>query len=353
MRVLVVDASRGQTHTALSTVRSLAAAGHEVDLAHFGPWTVAARSRHVARRFAVPSADDPDFAAAVSQVRAAGRYAACFPTSDAALVALDWAGAELVDKREVRKRWQHVGAPQPRSWEFGAGPELLRQAATLRFPVAVKSAAKVGEGAPAVWRADGIDDLAPLADIATPVYAEEWLVGEQNALCGVLHQGRLVAAVHQRYLRTWPAEVGDACAAVTTAPDLDLERQVTDALGDYDGVFQTELIAGVVHDVNPRVYGSISLATHAGVNLPDLSARLTAGEAPPATTLRAPAGVRHRWVEGDLRHVASGVRDGALPIRQAASALRPRRGTVHPDLVWSDPRPTLARLRFAARRATP
>ena len=182
------------------------------------------------------------------------------------------------------------------------------------------------------------------------MYAEEWLEGEQTALCGVLHQGRLVAAVHQRYLRTWPNEVGDASAAVTTEPDLDLERQVTDALSGYDGVFQTELIAGTVHDVNPRVYGSISLATHAGVNLPDLAARLAVGQAPPTSTLRARAGVRHRWLEGDLRHVASGVRTGDLSARQAASILRPRRGTVHPDLVWSDLRPTLTRLRFAARQ---
>ncbi len=353
VKVLVVDGSRGQTHTALSTVRALAAAGHEVDLAHVGPSTVAARSRHVARRFDVPSADAPGFAAAVRGVLDEGRHVACFPSSDAALVALDWAGADLVDKREVQKRWQHIGALQPRSWEFASGPALLEQVASLEFPVAVKSAAKVGEGAPAVWRADGVDDLWRLTDVPTPVYAEEWLEGEQSALCGVVHHGRLLAAVHQRYLRTWPVEVGDASAAVTTEPDLDLERQVTDALSGYDGVFQVELIAGVVHDVNPRVYGSISLAVHAGVNLPDLAARLSAGQAPPAATLRAPAGVRHRWMEGDLRHVATGVRGRDLTVREAAAVLRPRRGTVHPDLVWSDLRPTLARLGFAARRVTP
>lgn len=352
LKVLVVDGSRGQTHTALSTVRALGAAGHHVDLAHTGPWTVAARSRHVRARFAVPGADDTGFSVAVRALLATG-YDACFPTSDAALVELGWTGADLVDKREVQRRWEKVGARQPRSWQFDDGPQMLAAADRLPYPLAVKSAAKVGEGAPAVWRADGRADLAPLREVTIPVYAEEWLTGEQSALCGVLHHGRLVAAVHQRYLRTWPNEVGDASAAVTTEPDLDLEAEVSGALDGYDGIFQVELLGGVVHDVNPRVYGSISLATHAGVNLPDLAARLDAGEAPPSTTVRAPAGVRHRWVEGDLRHVAAGLRSGDLSARQAAAILRPGRGTVHPDLHWRDPRPTLARLRYASRRVKP
>lgn len=352
MKVLVVDGSQGQTHTAVGAVRALAAAGHQVDLAYAGPWNVAARSRFVTRRFEVPGADDAGFAVAVRELLSGGGHDVCFPTSDSALVALDSPGAALIDKREMHRRWDRVGAPLARSWEFASGSAVLADTHVLTFPLAVKAAEKVGVGAPPVWRADDVADLAPLRDVHVPVVVEEWLEGDQTALCGVLHQGRLVAAVHQRYLRTWPATVGDACAAVTTEPDLEVEKQVTEALHGYDGIFQTELIDGVVHDVNPRVYGSISLAVHAGANLLDLAARSAAGHVPSGGTVRGRVGVRHRWLEGDLRHVATAVRSGDLRLREAARVLAPARGTVHPDLRWSDPRPTLARLRYAARSVT-
>lgn len=353
MKVLVVDGSQGQTHTAVSAVRALAAGGHQVDLAYAGPWNVAARSRFVTRRFEVPGADDAGFAVAVHELLSDGSYDACFPTSDAALAALDWPGAALIDKREMHQRWARVGAPLARSWEFASGPALLADTHVLSFPLAVKAAEKVGDGVPSVWRAAEVSDLTPLRDMSSPVVVEEWLEGEQTALCGVLHEGRLLAAVHQRYLRTWPATAGDACAAVTTEPDLEVEKQVMEALHGYDGLFQTELIDGVVHDVNPRVYGSVSLAVHAGANLPDFAARLAAGHAPSGETVRGRVGVHHRWLEGDLRHVAAAVRSGDLRPREAARVMAPVRGTVHPDLSWSDLRPTLARLRYAARKVTP
>ena len=50
LTVLVVDGSSGQAHGPLGAVRALAAAGHEVHLAHAGPAWVAARSRPVTRR---------------------------------------------------------------------------------------------------------------------------------------------------------------------------------------------------------------------------------------------------------------------------------------------------------------
>jgi predicted ATP-grasp superfamily ATP-dependent carboligase len=351
MRVLVVDGSTGQSHTALGAVRALAAAGHQVDLAHAGRWAMAARSRFVARRHRVPDADEPGFADAVRALLDSGHYGACFPTSDAALVALEWPGAHLVDKRVLQQRSEDADHPRPEGREFASGPELVRYAHELPFPVAVKAAAKAGEGAPSVWRADSAVDLHPAADVTAPVFAEEWLEGEQSAVCGVVQDGQLLAVVHQRYLRTWPVEVGNACAAVTTEPDLALEQRVVETLRGYDGIFQAEVIAGRLHDVNPRVYGSVVLAAHAGANLPDVAARLAAGEPLPDETVRARSGVRHRWVEGDLRHLAATWRSKDRTLREVVRALRPVRGTVHPDLLWSDPGPTLSRLRYAARRS--
>lgn len=350
MRVLVVDASSGQAHGTLGAVRALAAAGHEVDLAHASPTSVAARSRHVARTIPVPPADEAGFATAVQALLGTGEYGACFPTSDLALVALDWPGADLVDKAWLRDRLEAVGAPRASSREFASWEDLQRAADDLTYPLALKPAVG-GPDAIDVTRADSPEDLGVAEDVTEALVAETWLVGEQRAVSGVVHQGRLLAVAHQRYVRTWPVQCGVACAAVTTEPDLEVERHLVAVLAGYDGIFQCQLIDGRIHDINPRVYGSVLLAHEAGVNLPAVAARLAVeGPPPPGEPLRARPGVRYRWLEGDLRHLATSLRAGEMRPAEAFDILRPRRGTVRSDLWISDLAPTLARLRFVAGR---
>ena len=86
----------------------------------------------------------------------------------------------------------------------------------------------------------------------------------------------------------------------------------------------------------------------AGANLPGVWCDLLRGiERPP---VRARAGAFYRWIEGDVRHLARGVRTGSISARQALRALRPRHGAAHSTESLSDPFPTLVRLWFAARR---
>ncbi len=280
LTVLVVDGSGGQAHGPLGAVRALSVAGHEVHLAHASPASVAARSRHVTRRLEVPTTEEPGFSDTVRDLLSAGSYDACFPTSDAALVALGWPGADLVDKARLRARMDAAGVPAPESTDVATGADLLAAAADLHYPLAVKPALNEGPTFDA-FRADCAADLAPLATFPEGIVVERWLEGEQRAISGVVHQGRLVAVAHQRYQRTWPVECGVACAAVTAEPDEEAETHVLRVLEGYDGIFQCQLIDGVLHDVNPRVFGSLLLAQRAGVNLPDVAARLAAGRLEP------------------------------------------------------------------------
>lgn len=352
MRVLLVDGSSGQSHGAVGAVRALANAGHEVDVAHAEPLALAAWSRHRARKMRIPSTEDPRFAEVVRTLLEHGRYDACLPSSDAAMVALDWPGAELVDKRVVRERWARAGGPATKSWEFASGVDLLDRAAELpSFPVAVKSAVKSGPGASGVFRADSVTDLEAVAQARQPVFVEEWLSGVQVAVTGIISQGRLLAVTHQRYLRTWPVECGIACAAVTTEPDLELEELVANLLGDHEGIFQCQLIDGRLHDVNPRVFGSLLLAYRAGVNLPHLAVTLAAGQlAANDAPVRGRPGFHYRWVEGDLRHLKQVRGRSEVASSDLARALRPVRHTIHPDVWLSDPVPTAARLLYAGRQ---
>jgi predicted ATP-grasp superfamily ATP-dependent carboligase len=197
-------------------------------------------------------------------------------------------------------------------------------------------------------------DAAPglagaVGSLAGPIVVQPFALGTMRAVCGVLHDGRLLAAVHQRYERIWPAECGTASAAVTTAPDRELEARLPLLLAGHSGVFQVQLIDDQVIDVNPRVYGSLPLAVAAGANLPAIACAAVRGQLPP-DVVRGRPGVRYRWLEGDVRRLLHDVRDGTLSPWAAVRALSPRRGTAHSIESLHDPGPALIRLLDVARR---
>jgi predicted ATP-grasp superfamily ATP-dependent carboligase len=169
-----------------------------------------------------------------------------------------------------------------------------------------------------------------------------------HAVGGVIKGGVLVAAAHQRYIRTWGIDAGEASAAVTTEPDAELEERLRSLLEGYDGIFQAQFAGEFLLDVNPRVYGSLPLAVAAGANLVRVWCDLLRGVSVP--TVRARPGVRYRWIEGDLRHLWAAVRSGRLGVGRALAALRPTPGTAHSAFTFSDPRPGLLELRHRLRR---
>jgi predicted ATP-grasp superfamily ATP-dependent carboligase len=98
----------------------------------------------------------------------------------------------------------------------------------------------------------------------------------------------------------------------------------------------------VLIDFNPRFYGSLALAEHAGVNLPAAWAGLVRDEPVPGG--RGRPGRRYQWLEGDVRStLMSGDRTRAIRLAGvAAYALR----SGHTAWRRDDPRPAL---RVAAR----
>ena len=65
--------------------------------------------------------------------------------------------------------------------------------------------------------------------------------------------------------------------------------------------------------------------------------------------MRVAAGLRFRWMEGDIRSVLWNARRGTAP-SATLSAFVPRRGTVHSFSTVTDPGPTVARARYLLRR---
>lgn len=346
-RVLVADGVNGRSRSAVAAVRALAAAGYSPWVAVTGRPAAAARSRAAAGTFEVPAPESPELGTVLRALVTDGRFACILPSSDGVLCSVDPSSAALVDKSALAQRVTAAGLPVPETVVCANAEELMDAGARLGCPVVVKPAVK--QSARSVARvAHDEAALAVLAqDMSGPCVVQPFHTDGLRAVAGVVHGGRLLAVVHQRYLRTWPADCGVASAAVSTEPDVDLEERLVQLLDGHDGVFQVQLIGERVIDVNPRVYGSLPLAVAAGTNLPAIACDARRGVVPPRL-LRGRAGIRYRWAEGDLRSLLHGLRGGSYTLAAATRALAPRRGTAHSiESLW-DPGPVLSRLVHAA-----
>lgn len=341
--VLVADEGLKGGRTALAAVRALAQAGFEPTITVSGDATLASRSRHAARVVQVPPSDSADWPDAIREEAASGGYLAVFPTSDAAVCALDAPAKDLVDKRILGRAAGAADLSMPSELAFGSMAEIKDVAGLLPLPIALKTAVSAPHETDLSVRVNSVEELEALPDIPGGVIVQPYLDGPMYAVSGVVRQGRLLAAAHQSYVRIWRPEAGVASAARTTEPDLGLEDRLMRLLADHEGVFQAQFIGSHLIDVNPRVYGSLPLAVAAGANLPAIWCRALAG-APPASIVRARPGVYYRWLDADLRAIVAGLRARRLGAGAAVRALRPRRGTVHSIESRRDLRPVLARL---------
>jgi predicted ATP-grasp superfamily ATP-dependent carboligase len=341
--VLITDGGDTQSRSSLAAVRALAAAGYRCAVTVSGRRSLASFSRYCARRVDVPPVTDAGFAEAVRAELAARSYLTVIAATDATLLALDAPVRHLVDKVELIQRADRAGLSVPPTRVFASRDELVA-ADDLEFPAVMKLAVSNPFNPARLLRSRG--DLSTPDPGEGPFLVQPYLSEGLRAAAGVLWDGRLVAAVHQRYLRIWPPDCGTACAALSVEPDFDLERCLLRLLDGYQGIFQAQLAGDRLLDLNTRVYGSIPLAVAGGANLPAIYCDLLAGKE--VRLVRARPGVFYRWLEGDLRHMVLAVREGRLGFVSALRSLRPHRKAAHSTESLRDPMPMVARLRHAA-----
>jgi predicted ATP-grasp superfamily ATP-dependent carboligase len=341
--VLITDGGDGQARSSLAAVRALAEGGYRPAVTVSGPPSLAAASRYCDRRVVVPHVTEPGYAEAVRAELAAWPYHTVLAASDVALLALGYPVEHLVNKAELTDRARQAGLSVPPTRAFSSPSELLA-AGDIEFPAVVKPAISTY---PARVVRSGAE-LEAVIQGGGPFVVQAYQGEHLRALAGVVWEDQLAAASHQRYLRTWPAECGTACAAQTAPPDLELEERVLRLLVGYQGIFQVQLAGDQLLDVNPRVYGSLPLAVAAGANLPAVYCDLLSGKK--VHPVRARPGVFYRWLEGDLRHVVWAVRNGRMGLFSALGMLRPHPKAAHSTESLRDPMPMVARLRFAATR---
>lgn len=336
-RVLVTDHGDPLSRSALATVRALAAASYRPDVTVVGRWSLASLSRASEKTIRVPGDAGPAYAGAVRRAAEDAGYLTTLVSSDRALLALGAAGTEILDKAVLADLAGEAGLRVAPTTVFDSFGALVADASHLAYPVVVKpTIARY----PA-FRAEGSWDLRDARVDDGPVVVQPFLDEPLHAISGVVSGGRLAAMNHQRYLRIWPPRCGTASSAVTTAPDLELEARVLALVRGHEGIFQAQFAGPYLLDLNPRVYGSLPLAVAAGANLPAIYCDLLRGRE--RELVRSRPGVRYRWIEGDLRSLAWGVRQGSIRPAAALAALVPRRKTAHSTESVADPVPALAR----------
>jgi predicted ATP-grasp superfamily ATP-dependent carboligase len=379
-RVLVTDA---EERAALGAIRALRAAGYLPTAAAFSTPAAGHFSRAAAARLVLP---DPrsasrEFAEALRSALERDPHDVLLPGSDAALLAIS-EHRDLVDGLVAHALPDHdvvlrcldkptllaaaadVGLAAPESRMVEGPGDLVGVAEDLGYPVVLKPQRSVvdegGSWGQRTVRLVGDSDalVHEAAAFAFPLTLQRaWPGATVLSLGGIVDGGELVAIAYARYVRTWPAAAGCAAFAETAVLPPDLRDRAVELLRNLEwrGIFELELLedpSGAVGaiDFNPRLYGSLTLARAAGVNLPAIWCdRLQRVFDPPAV---ARPGVRYRFEEADVRHAAWLVRHG----RPAAAGrvLLPRRHTVHAVGELTDPLPLLARplslaVRFAGR----
>jgi predicted ATP-grasp superfamily ATP-dependent carboligase len=145
----------------------------------------------------------------------------------------------------------------------------------------------------------------------------------------------------------WPPGAGSASFAETIEPPAELVSRVEALLESvgWEGIFEVEVLSLpdgrlAAMDLNPRVFGWMTLARQAGVNIAAIWCDAIRGEIRPRVTARP--GVAYRWEDAELFHLVRSLLGGRFD--EARSVLRPRRGTAYGYGRLNDPGPLAARM---------
>lgn len=343
--VLLSDGGTGGSRDCVVAARGLATGGYRVAVTVSHPTRLHPPSRHCARRIETPAAWEPGYAQAVSRELEAGDYVSVVPASEEALVALGLGHPRVAGKGALEAAAHEAGISTPESRRFASSEEVRTAAPDLPYPCVVKPDARRYHA----FRADDADALVRRLPDDGAVVIQPFLSSGLRAIAGVMWRDRLVAAVHERWLRIWPPDCGLASAAVTVAPDRDLEARLEALMEGYEGLFCAQLAGDDLFDLNLRIHSSHGLAVAAGANLVALYCDLIRGEE--VAEVRARPGYFYRWLEADVRHVAGALRAGHMSGGSALRALAPRLGAAHSIESLTDPGPLIARLTYSIGRA--
>jgi biotin carboxylase len=330
LRILVTD---GETRAALATVRALGRAGHEVHVVSTGARSLAGASRFSTSEhpLADPAIDPRGWSEGLERIARTLRADLLFPISEISLGTIFAEGVETrwpvvcpkreayeaaIDKHTLLQRAAVLGIAVPQSVLVETPEALVALPVPFRFPVVVKARRSrfLVDGR---WRSGEIQIVRSAAELTLARSApglrgglllQEFIPGHGEGVFLLASQGRTLVRFAHRRLREKPPTGGVSVLSESIEPDSELSRQSERLLADlaWTGVAMVEFRRTpdgrpVLMEVNPRLWGSLQLAIHSGVDFPSLMIALRRGEPIPAVEART--GVRMRWLLGDIDHL--------------------------------------------------
>lgn len=368
MRVLIATDSTADQRKTLAAVRALGASGADVTVGNdrfpCGP----ERSRYCRRRLRYPSPSlEPEaFKETLLRTASAQEHDVYLPLSDYTTIAAVALGERLaagvgtalppapafevaLDKLATHDAARSVGVETPRTWCVERAADLSRITREVRFPCVFKL--RRGAGAVGLEFPDSPEALRrhydnrmghsdALYDAERPL-VQELVPGPVHDACLLFDRGRMVAGYTQLRLAMLPSRGGVGIHNRSTDEPrlLAQARELLESLqwhgpamvefrrDDRDGRFR-------LLEINPRFWGTLDLAIHAGVDFPGLTCRLALGEHPESRRDYR-VGLEYRWL---LTHAPGYGRERGW--RALWSLLRPGPRRLS-ELRWSDPLPHL------------
>ncbi len=361
-RALVLDKRAGTL--AIQACRALARRGYRVDI--FGmDGSIAFNSKYCSRSLALPFWEPQRVADCLKQIFAATRYDAIYlcneeilaiiPLLESVPAALPIPEAPairtLLSKHETLDRVRQHGVPAPFTVVPKDEKEAQEAAREMKLPFLIKG--ERGDNGKNLRMVRNLRSLAPLyreiARIEEPYGGrpalQQIVKGQAYSVGGLFHQGRPLRLCAHRKLLTYPRDGGVTVKGVTERPDQLLEETgKAFAAFQYTGLGHAEFIRDQNDgdfkfiEINPRVWGSIGIAEHAGVDLYGAYHELVAGR-PVAQNLDYREGIVYHRFSAEMQLIAES--PARLP-GFLKDAINPR---VTSDFCWSDLGPYVAAIR--------
>ncbi len=388
--VLILDAGYKQS---LACARSLGRAGLRValgeSLAEYRPPAPlpSFTSRYCARSLVLPSYidDAQGFADAVLDFLATHPTRVVLPAGDATIAAIAplrekaaALGATLAlaplpaleianDKSRTLDVARELGIEIPRSLAVGGIDELSGVIAEFGFPFVLKPTISWTGKVPVrvvprevINMAEAIEATEYFLAAGSGVIAQEWACGRREGVTLFIKDGEVLASCGHVEYRTTPALGGASVMRESMQVPVDIldsAVRLAKAIG-LQGVCGVEFRRDaknnpLLMEINPRLGGTTENAIKSGVDLPMMIWNWATGaEVKPETSYRA--GVRTRWLQGDLRwlrenHGRAGRPDSVSRLRSYWIFTSEFARTWHYDFFdLRDPCPAIIELRSAA-----
>ena len=246
---------------------------------------------------------------------------------------------QVLDKAITLAIAERIGIPVPHSYDVASLEALHRQRDRIRFPVIAKPRDSRNGGDFQLRYFPEFDRLAAAFArdhrFGCRHLIQEYVHGVGIGLGILMHDDVALAVFQHRRLKEFPSTGGVSVLAVAEAPQPELAEMSVRLLRElrWEGVAMVEYrgqpgeddaagaaCAASLMEVNGRLWGTASLALHAGLDLPFASWQLAHGEMPQMPSYRA--GTRWRWSAGYIHrwHDLARASNSGLPGRPSLAA---------------------------------